>query len=641
MRKLREYVHMILPLVYDESLSYYEVLSKLIHKVNEIVDHVNKIVVPVFTASAKYGDTLSAETVQTETGYDIEFTFPEGADGSKIFNTVQEVLENNLLSVGDTVKTLGYYEPGDGGECILTVVSEPDGKYFNIAYGENYLQLNNPNNAKQFGAYGDNIHDDSDALINLFNYAQDAFVPEGYYKISKTIYIRRENRSDIRLSGKAMLIFTGAASNYTNGILVDLYSGLGYNPLGISWSGGVINMNGIPNVTGVYLGPNSGDFTYIERMFIYDVGNNSVGFYMNKRTGKALIEQMVISSAMIVYDSNDRDSSWSWSFDRDGENRLLRNTIGYKNNAWDYTIQNLMTFGTTIGVYSEAGSEVSCDNFWAISEVAGSTKITFEQYKKTIAFKGETDSRWAIGHFFPDDYYIAVDGGAIQCENTHLITCLASYVSDLPAGEEVLSYLCRPRLNNAYMEFGKLTINHQGKFAGVLYDQIQGNSALYRGLVKATIFPNELARFPASTCAKLNGRSLFSVSTPYQANTKYFLGYVVKQISGHGKIYVSSLNHRINFEFDVYNYDQNCVVANAKYYHKQSNLGDCYVGVCAQEIIDGGQIAVYALYFETDTAFNDTLCITYNDYDGFVGGGSSLTTDATSTQRLLIEPFNP
>jgi cell division septum initiation protein DivIVA len=40
-KQFRFYCQKVLPLVYDESLSYYEVLGKLIHKVNEITEQVN------------------------------------------------------------------------------------------------------------------------------------------------------------------------------------------------------------------------------------------------------------------------------------------------------------------------------------------------------------------------------------------------------------------------------------------------------------------------------------------------------------------------------------------------------------------------------------------------------------------------
>ena len=43
MRKLRFWVQKILPLVYDDSLSYYELLCKVVHKINEIIDNLEKM----------------------------------------------------------------------------------------------------------------------------------------------------------------------------------------------------------------------------------------------------------------------------------------------------------------------------------------------------------------------------------------------------------------------------------------------------------------------------------------------------------------------------------------------------------------------------------------------------------------------
>lgn len=58
----------VLPLVYDDSLSYYEVLSKLTHKVNEVIETFNNKVVEVIEAYipsivAKATYNASTETI--------------------------------------------------------------------------------------------------------------------------------------------------------------------------------------------------------------------------------------------------------------------------------------------------------------------------------------------------------------------------------------------------------------------------------------------------------------------------------------------------------------------------------------------------------------------------------------------------
>ena len=44
MEKLKYWVHKILPLTYDDSLSYYEVLAKVSAKLNEVIDYVQETI---------------------------------------------------------------------------------------------------------------------------------------------------------------------------------------------------------------------------------------------------------------------------------------------------------------------------------------------------------------------------------------------------------------------------------------------------------------------------------------------------------------------------------------------------------------------------------------------------------------------
>ena len=42
-KELRYWVHKVLPLVYDDSLSYYELLNKVVHKLNELIENNSNI----------------------------------------------------------------------------------------------------------------------------------------------------------------------------------------------------------------------------------------------------------------------------------------------------------------------------------------------------------------------------------------------------------------------------------------------------------------------------------------------------------------------------------------------------------------------------------------------------------------------
>ena len=76
MKYLKFIAHKILPLVYDESLSYYEVLCKVVAKVNEVIDYVDAVLINNIReiVSTLVVDATYDESTETLT---IELTIPE------------------------------------------------------------------------------------------------------------------------------------------------------------------------------------------------------------------------------------------------------------------------------------------------------------------------------------------------------------------------------------------------------------------------------------------------------------------------------------------------------------------------------------------------------------------------------------
>ena len=71
--KLRYYAYKILPLVYDESLSYYEVLNKVVYKVNEVIEYVDNVLVnrirelvSSLVVDASYDESTETLTIEIE-----------------------------------------------------------------------------------------------------------------------------------------------------------------------------------------------------------------------------------------------------------------------------------------------------------------------------------------------------------------------------------------------------------------------------------------------------------------------------------------------------------------------------------------------------------------------------------------------
>ncbi len=115
------------------------------------------------------------------------------------FNNVEE-MKNSNLDEGKEVLTKGYYNANDGGTAYYKI--EKTNSSHSIKLNNNlYAKLlpeNKTINVKQFGAYGDLEHDDSDYIQNAFNALDNneittIYFPEGSYKTTKTIIMKSGN----------------------------------------------------------------------------------------------------------------------------------------------------------------------------------------------------------------------------------------------------------------------------------------------------------------------------------------------------------------------------------------------------------------------------------------------------------------
>lgn len=116
------------------------------------------------------------------------------------FNTVADMkLAENLID-GSFARTMGFHSINDGGLAlykIKTHTTETINELDTIAIGDTLiaeLVTEYPLNVKKFGAYGDNTHDDTDALQLVFNKSAidggDIFFPAGKYKVTSPITVK-------------------------------------------------------------------------------------------------------------------------------------------------------------------------------------------------------------------------------------------------------------------------------------------------------------------------------------------------------------------------------------------------------------------------------------------------------------------
>ena len=107
------------------------------------------------------------------------------------FDTVSDMKSANLKE-NDYVYTLGYYKIDDGGNGLYKIVSSSN------KYTENLnndlkaeLIIENVTNIKCFGAYGDEIHDDTNAIEKAINYGTGIiFFPKGTFLVSNSINLK-------------------------------------------------------------------------------------------------------------------------------------------------------------------------------------------------------------------------------------------------------------------------------------------------------------------------------------------------------------------------------------------------------------------------------------------------------------------
>lgn len=109
---------------------------------------------------------------------------------------VVNTMKHADLKAGNIVATMGYHSisDGGGGEYIIiptdVYLIVDNGSLFHLDNGLYAKLLRKETvNIKQFGAYGDGIHDDTEAIQNAINASNIVFVPEtnSYYKVTNNI----------------------------------------------------------------------------------------------------------------------------------------------------------------------------------------------------------------------------------------------------------------------------------------------------------------------------------------------------------------------------------------------------------------------------------------------------------------------
>lgn len=206
------------PMVFDDSLSYYEALCALWKYVSDMTDVINNNAtleeeyIAKFEELKTFVDTYFDNLdVQEEINNKLDEMAEQGVLSDIIseylnsiaifgYDTVASLKTATNLVSGSYARTMGYYSVNDGGGALYIISDDTltanDGDIVALNSGLFAVMITKEKsvNVKSFGAYGDDTHDDTTAINNAINYAvtsgiKDIYLPAATYKITKPIYL--------------------------------------------------------------------------------------------------------------------------------------------------------------------------------------------------------------------------------------------------------------------------------------------------------------------------------------------------------------------------------------------------------------------------------------------------------------------
>ena len=169
----------ILPLVYDESLSYYEVLCKIQQKLNEVIESQNNLQNEFYqlkdwidTQLENYAKDQLQEWLDDGT---LENMILSLGQIVKYFDTTEEMLQSQNLQVGQVIKTLGYNNKEDCGGGLFQIDNAINNKFYQFKITENLYAnlLNTVIYPEMIGCKCDGVTDDTVLFQKLITFVQN------------------------------------------------------------------------------------------------------------------------------------------------------------------------------------------------------------------------------------------------------------------------------------------------------------------------------------------------------------------------------------------------------------------------------------------------------------------------------------
>ena len=191
----------VLPQVYGDELSYYELLNKVIERcndigvtVNELIEYVNHYFDSLDVqqmVNAKL-DQMSQDGTLADLINNVIFSALNVSVNKRVIKhiTVLDMVNDKNITLNDVVITSGYYKGNDNGGATYLILNVNSGYNVPLLNGLFAYFVGASGKPEQFGCRG-NDTDDTSGLTNLLATCTDiTFTPNKKYGFSNTLIIR-------------------------------------------------------------------------------------------------------------------------------------------------------------------------------------------------------------------------------------------------------------------------------------------------------------------------------------------------------------------------------------------------------------------------------------------------------------------
>lgn len=198
----------VLPQVFGDELSYYELLNKVIERcnsvsitVNELIDYVNHYFdsLEVQQMIDTKLDQMARDGTLADLINNVIFSSLNNSVNKRAIKhiTAIEMINDTDIALNDVVITCGYYKVNDNGNAMYRVLDINSGYNIPLENGLFAYFVGDSGRPEQFGCKGDDS-DDTTGLKNLFNTCKCiSFTPHKKYGFSSSLTIE----SDTSISG--------------------------------------------------------------------------------------------------------------------------------------------------------------------------------------------------------------------------------------------------------------------------------------------------------------------------------------------------------------------------------------------------------------------------------------------------------